>query len=76
MPIYSRGLGIYVARVRQAIDAEGRQLAYWPFNDPAMLPVVPLHSSEDMVRPMYDRRRVCFAKPAHCLPLSKSYSSV
>ena len=42
VPLYGIGLLYQQGYFRQAIDAYGNQLEFYPYNDPVMLPVVPL----------------------------------
>jgi starch phosphorylase len=42
VPVIAVGLLYQQGYFRQAVDAHGEQLEFYPFNDPTMLPVVPL----------------------------------
>ncbi|HTU45437.1 MAG TPA: alpha-glucan family phosphorylase [Bryobacteraceae bacterium] len=42
VPVFAVGLLYQVGYFRQHIDAEGRQLALYPFNDPGQLPIRPV----------------------------------
>ena len=46
VPVIGIGLLYQQGYFRQAIDAMGEQLEFYPFNDPTMLPVVPLRDDE------------------------------
>jgi starch phosphorylase len=46
VPLIGIGLLYQQGYFRQAIDASGRQLEFYPFNDPTMLPVVPLRDDD------------------------------
>jgi starch phosphorylase len=46
VPVAGVGLLYQQGYFRQALDAHGEQLAHYPFNDPTMLPVVPLRDDK------------------------------
>jgi len=46
VPVIGVGLLYQQGYFRQAIDASGEQLEFYPFNDPTMLPVVPLRDDD------------------------------
>ncbi len=46
IPVIGIGLLYQQGYFRQAFGAQGEQITYFPYNDPAMLPVVPLRDSE------------------------------
>ncbi|MGD8854061.1 MAG: alpha-glucan family phosphorylase, partial [Gammaproteobacteria bacterium] len=45
VPVIGVGLLYQQGYFRQALDAEGEQIAYYPFNDPLWLPVVPVRDA-------------------------------
>jgi starch phosphorylase len=45
-PVVGVGLLYQVGYFRQALDREGNQLAFFPYNDPTMLPVLPLRDPQ------------------------------
>ncbi|APZ42439.1 alpha-glucan family phosphorylase [Acidihalobacter ferrooxydans] len=45
VPMVGVGLLYQQGYFRQVLDADGRQLAYFPYNNPAMLPVLPLRDA-------------------------------
>ena len=47
VPLVGVGLLYQQGYFRQAIDAHGEQLAHYPFNEPSMLPIVPLRDDKD-----------------------------
>jgi len=46
VPLVGIGLLYQQGYFRQALDADGHQLEFYPYNDPTMLPVVPLRDSD------------------------------
>ena len=46
VPLHAVGLLYQKGYFRQALDDDGRQLAFYPINDPSMLPVVPLRDRD------------------------------
>lgn len=46
VPVIGVGLLYQQGYFRQALNVHGEQLAYFPYNDPAMLPVMPLRDNE------------------------------
>ncbi len=46
VPLHAVGLLYQKGYFRQALDADGNQLAFYPINDPSMLPVVPLRDAD------------------------------
>jgi starch phosphorylase len=46
VPMVGVGLLYQQGYFRQALDSDGRQLAYYPYNNPAMLPVLPLRNAD------------------------------
>ncbi len=46
VPVVGVGLLYQRGYFRQAFDAEGEQLAFFPYNDPVMLPITPLRSAD------------------------------
>lgn len=46
VPVIGVGLLYQQGFFRQALDAQGDQLEFYPFNDPTMLPVVPLRDAQ------------------------------
>ena len=46
VPVVGIGLLYQQGYFRQSIDASGEQLEFYPFNDPTMLPIVPLRDDE------------------------------
>jgi len=46
VPVVGIGLLYQVGYFRQALDRQGNQLAFHPYNDPTMLPVVPLRDRQ------------------------------
>jgi starch phosphorylase len=46
VPVVGVGLLYQQGYFRQALDAHGEQLAHYPFNDPTMLPIVPLRDDK------------------------------
>lgn len=46
VPVIGVGLLYQQGYFRQALNVEGDQLAYFPYNDPAMLPVMPLRDGD------------------------------
>ncbi|MDA8383986.1 MAG: alpha-glucan family phosphorylase [Betaproteobacteria bacterium] len=47
VPVVGVGLLYQQGYFRQALDGEGNQLEYFPYNDPGMLPVLPLRTESD-----------------------------
>jgi len=47
VPLIGVGLLYQQGYFRQAVDVSGNQLEFYPFNDPTMLPVVPLRDDKD-----------------------------
>lgn len=45
LPLVGVGLLYQQGYFRQSLDAEGRQLAFYPFNDPVWLPVMPVRDT-------------------------------
>jgi len=45
VPVVGVGLLYQVGYFRQALDRQGNQLAFYPYNDPTMLPVLPLRDA-------------------------------
>ena len=50
VPLIGVGLLYQQGYFRQSIDAAGEQLEFYPFNDPTMLPVLPLRDDGEWVR--------------------------
>ncbi|MBB5320539.1 alpha-glucan family phosphorylase [Marinobacter oulmenensis] len=48
VPVIAIGLLYQQGYFRQALDANGEQLEFYPYNDPTMLPVVPLRDHEGL----------------------------
>jgi len=46
VPLVGIGLLYQQGYFRQALDADGRQLEFYPYNDPTMMPVVPLRDDD------------------------------
>ncbi|MEJ2479175.1 MAG: alpha-glucan family phosphorylase [Acidihalobacter sp.] len=46
VPVIGVGLLYQQGYFRQALNVDGEQLAYYPYNDPAMLPVMPLRDAD------------------------------
>jgi starch phosphorylase len=46
LPLIGVGLLYQQGYFRQSIDSNGEQLAFFPYNDPAMLPVIPLRNAD------------------------------
>jgi len=47
LPVYGVGLLYQQGYFRQAIDASGKQLDFYPYNDPAIMPIMPLRDKND-----------------------------
>ena len=46
VPIYGVGLLYQQGYFRQAIDTEGRQMEFYPYNDPSQLPILPVRDQD------------------------------
>ncbi len=46
LPVVGVGLLYQLGYFRQALDRTGNQLAFFPYNDPSMMPIVPLRDSQ------------------------------
>ncbi len=46
VPLYAVGLFYQQGYFRQALDSDGNQLSFYPFNDPTQVPVVPVRTDE------------------------------
>lgn len=61
VPVVAVGLLYQQGYFRQMLDQEGRQQAYYPFNDPGQLPITPLR------RPNGEWLRIQFAFPGYSI---------
>ena len=70
VPVVGVGLLYQQGYFRQALDAHGEQLAHYPFNDPTMLPIVPLRDDKG------EWIRISLALPGRALRLRCWFTQV